>query len=44
MHDLSQFRANLDSIAERLRTRGFNLDLEAFRDLDARRRAAVTES
>jgi seryl-tRNA synthetase len=44
MHDLSQFRANLDSIAERLRTRGFNLDLEAFRELDARRRAAVTES
>ena len=44
MHDLSHFRANLDSIAERLRTRGFNLDLEAFRDLDARRRAAVTES
>lgn len=44
MHDLSQFRANLDSFAERLRTRGFNLDLEAFRDLDMRRRAAVTES
>jgi seryl-tRNA synthetase len=44
MHDLSQFRANLDSFAERLRTRGFSLDLEAFRDLDARRRAAVTES
>jgi seryl-tRNA synthetase len=44
MHDLSQFRANLDTFAERLRTRGFNLDLDAFRDLDARRRAAVTES
>jgi seryl-tRNA synthetase len=44
MHDLSQFRANLDTFAERLRTRGFDLDLEAFRDLDARRRAAVTES
>ena len=44
MHDLSQFRVNLDSFAERLRTRGFNLDLEAFRELDARRRAAVTES
>ena len=44
MHDLSFFRANLDSIAERLRTRGFDLNVEEFRELDARRRAAVTES
>ncbi len=44
MHDLSQFRTDLDTFARRLRTRGFNLDLEAFRNLDARRRAAVTES
>jgi len=41
---LSFFRANLDSIAERLRTRGFDLNVEEFRELDARRRAAVTES
>ena len=44
MHDLSQFRANLDSIAERLATRGFQLDVDEFRALDTERRAAVTES
>ena len=44
MHDLSLFRANLDTIAERLATRGFQLDVAQFRSLDAERRAAVTES
>src|SRR5580692_7468196 len=44
MHDLSQFRANLDSIAQRLATRGFQLNVEEFRALDTERRAAVTES
>src|SRR5579864_7589948 len=44
MHDLSFFRANLDSIAQRLATRGFQLDVEQFRSLDAERRAALTES
>src|SRR5690242_3739112 len=44
MHDLNYFRSNLDAIAARLATRGFSLDVEAFRDLDARRRAAVTEA
>ena len=44
MHDLSHFRANLDSIAERLATRGFTLDVPQFRALDAERRAAVTET
>jgi seryl-tRNA synthetase len=44
MHDLSQFRANLEVIAERLRTRGYALDVAAFRELDSNRRAAVTES
>lgn len=44
MHDLSQFRANLDSYAARLSTRGFQLDVEQFRALDAERRAALTES
>ncbi len=44
MHDLSQFRANLDSIAERLATRGFQLNVDEFRALDTERRAAVTES
>ncbi len=44
MHDLGYFRANLDAIAARLADRGFALDVEEFRSLDARRRAAVTEA
>jgi seryl-tRNA synthetase len=44
MYDLSFFRQNLDAIASRLADRGFTLDVEAFRKLDAERRAAVTES
>jgi seryl-tRNA synthetase len=44
MHDLSQFRANLDAVAQRLATRGFTLDVQQFRALDSERRAAVTES
>jgi seryl-tRNA synthetase len=44
MHDLAFFRTNLDSIAQRLATRGFQLDVDQFRALDAERRAALTES
>ena len=44
MHDLNFFRTNLDSIRDRVATRGFTLDSEAFRDLDAKRRACVTET
>src|SRR5260370_11438790 len=44
MHDLSLFRTNLDSIAERLSKRGFTLDIAEFRTLDAERRVAVTET
>ncbi len=44
MHDLSFFRANLDHVASRLAARGFHLDVDEFRELDRRRRAAVTES
>lgn len=44
MLDLGWFRANLDAVADRLSTRGFALDVERFRALDASRRAAVTES
>ena len=44
MYDLSFFRSNLDAIAKRLADRGFTLDVEAFRKLDAERRAALTES
>ena len=44
MHDLSYFRANLDAVASRLAARGFALNVEEFRQLDQRRRAAVTET
>jgi seryl-tRNA synthetase len=44
MHDLQAFRANLDAIAGRLAARGFDMDVPQFRDLDAQRRAAVTEA
>ncbi len=44
MYDLSFFRNNLDAIAARLADRGFTLDVEAFRELDIERRAALTES
>ncbi|MGE5646837.1 MAG: serine--tRNA ligase [Acidobacteriota bacterium] len=44
MYDLNFFRSNLDSIAARLAARGFSLNVEEFRGLDARRRAAVTET
>jgi seryl-tRNA synthetase len=44
MHDMGMFRANLDAIAQRLSTRGLTLPVEQFRDLDNRRRAAITET
>jgi seryl-tRNA synthetase len=44
MHDLAYFRANLDSIAARLAARGNAPGLEPFRELDGKRRAAITES
>lgn len=44
MHDMGMFRTNLDAMAERLATRGLVLPVEQFRELDARRRAAITES
>src|SRR5690348_5109908 len=44
MYDLSFFRNNLDAIATRLADRGFTLDVEAFRKLDAERRAALSEA
>ncbi len=44
MHDLGTFRANLDAVAARLATRGLTLPLDQFRDLDQRRRSAITES
>jgi seryl-tRNA synthetase len=44
MHDLSYFRANFDQIAQRLATRGPVAGLEQFRELDRKRRAALTEA
>jgi len=44
MHDLSFFRNNLDAVAARLATRGMTLDVAEFRELDTRRRAALTET
>jgi len=44
MHDLASFRADLDSIAQRLATRGYRLDVDRFRALDTERRAALTEA
>jgi seryl-tRNA synthetase len=44
VHDLGFFRANLERVAERLAARGFMLEVEKFRELDAQRRAAITEA
>ncbi len=44
MYDLTFFRNNLEQIRERLGTRGFTLDVEAFEALDAQRRKCVTEN
>src|SRR5258706_253361 len=44
MHDLGYFRANFDAIAARLATRSNPPSLDTFRELDARRRAAIHES
>ncbi len=42
MYDLSSFRQNMDAIADRLADRGFTLDVDSFRKLDAERRTALT--
>jgi seryl-tRNA synthetase len=44
MHDLSYFRSNLDRIAQRLATRGDVSGLDRFRELDHKRRAAISQS
>jgi seryl-tRNA synthetase len=44
MYDLSFFRQNLDAIASRLADRGFALDVDAFRRLDAERREWITQA
>src|SRR5689334_4043207 len=44
MLDLAFFRANFDQVAARLATRGTALNLDNFRELDKKRRAAITEA
>jgi seryl-tRNA synthetase len=44
MLDLSYVRNHLDEVAARLATRGSSAGLEQFRELDRKRRAAITEA
>ncbi len=45
MYDVGAFRAQLETIAARLATRGnYHLPVEQFRDLDVRRRSAISEA
>jgi seryl-tRNA synthetase len=44
MYDLSYFRTHFDAIAARLATRANPPNLDQFRDLDARRRAAISQA
>jgi seryl-tRNA synthetase len=44
MHDLAHFRNNFERIAERLATRSNAPNLEKFRELDQRRRSAITRT
>ena len=44
MHDLNFFRNHLDIIRDRLATRGYTLEVDAFQELDQHRRRLVTES
>ncbi len=44
MYDLNFFRNNLETLRERLATRGYTLEVEAFQDLDKRRRQCVTDT
>jgi seryl-tRNA synthetase len=44
MHDLTYFRNNFERIAERLATRSGAINLEGFRDLDRKRRSAISQA
>src|SRR5260370_19626738 len=44
MHDLTHFRNNFERIAERLATRSGAINLEGFRDLDRKRRSAISQA
>src|SRR5690242_5588929 len=43
MHDLAHFRSHFDQIAQRLGTRSNPPNLDQFRELDSRRRAAISQ-
>ena len=44
MHDLAHFRGHFDQIAQRLSTRSNPPNLDQFRELDSRRRAAISQT
>jgi seryl-tRNA synthetase len=44
MYDLSYFRTHIDEIAARLATRGNTLNLDPLRELDGRRRSAISQT
>ena len=44
MHDLSHFRNNFEKLAERLATRSGAINLDGFRDLDLKRRSAISQA
>ena len=44
MHDLAHFRSHFDQIAQRLATRSNPPNLDQFRELDSRRRAAISQT
>jgi seryl-tRNA synthetase len=44
MHDLAYFRSNFEQIAARLATRSNPQNLDRFRELDVRRRVAITQA
>jgi hypothetical protein len=44
MLDLAFFRSHFDQVTERLATRGGSLPLDGFRELDRKRRTAITEA
>ncbi len=44
MYDLNFFRNNLEQVRDRLASRGYELDIAAFQELDRKRRQCVTES
>jgi seryl-tRNA synthetase len=43
MYDLNFFRNNLEQVRDRLASRGYELDIDTFQELDRKRRQCVTE-